>query len=303
MDREPRLNNKRDIEIRLEAVSQMSVVAALMTGAAISSLTVELPEDYPFTTAWLDGYLMSTSLTTACSLVLLFQSTMEYVFCMRLLGQSNYPAPSETADKVNELFKELRPQRRFAEICFAIAVPMFALSAGTLVYVKARILTKKWVGLCCVCILGVTGLMTVKIMVASQRAKKKVEGRSNSKWMNPCLLLPCYEREYVERSESDKELMRSSSVVKEGDYRNCESLANAVQANGEFSWASEKVKELKLDGELVDWLDNATDLDDMFKDRRDAGHFEKLKLFRFLKQVMREEKPRNKLNGREGGRG
>eukprot|EP00519_Triparma_laevis_P014410 CAMPEP_0182490828 /NCGR_PEP_ID=MMETSP1321-20130603/543_1 /TAXON_ID=91990 /ORGANISM="Bolidomonas sp., Strain RCC1657" /LENGTH=396 /DNA_ID=CAMNT_0024693067 /DNA_START=97 /DNA_END=1283 /DNA_ORIENTATION=- len=325
LDREPRLQTKEDIRDRMDAVGQMSLIGALMAGAAISSLTVELPEFYPFTTAILDVFLLSTSVTTGCSLLLLLQQTMEYTFCIRLLA--SWPAPTVAVT----LLKGLRYQRRCGELCFVMGVISFAISAGTLAYIKARVLTHKTVGIVCLIILGVAGCGMIWIMYTSEEKKKKADKKKNSwflkSWedklksaipclkkcpnaipcLKKCLCIPCLKKcvnkcrstpclktcerpdDYGERDSADPPTP-SADPPTPSPFRDCASLADVVKENKDFRWAEKAIRELKVDGELINMLDNNDwgALDEIFatqplENKTIAGVFERLKLLKFLK--------------------
>ena len=72
------------------------------------------------------------------------------------------------------LIKKMRVQQRVGEIYFAIAVPAFTISAGSLAYIKAREHNKK-LGQACITILAMSGIINVVMLVASGIQKKEVE--------------------------------------------------------------------------------------------------------------------------------
>ena len=97
---------------------------------------------------------------------------MEFAFCMRILSALG-TEPSLT------LIKKMRLQRRMGEVCFAIVVPSFTISAGSLAYIKANAQSQRE-GLVCLAILTACGVMVVWMMITSVLQKKKVE--HDAKW-------------------------------------------------------------------------------------------------------------------------
>ena len=66
--------------------SHFSIIAALMTGSAISFFTTELPPNISDHDIAANAFLISSASTVGLSMILLFQQTLEYIFCLRLLA-------------------------------------------------------------------------------------------------------------------------------------------------------------------------------------------------------------------------
>jgi hypothetical protein len=156
--------NVRD---RMTAAGQFAVIAALMAGIAFSSFSVELKDD-PELKTWIDGFIISSSLTVGFSLILLFQQVIEYIFCMRTLA-------SYGTEISLTLVLKLRVHRRIGEISFALSVPSFFTQAACLAYIKASMLNYADTGWISAVILLAFGVLIVFMMITSQILKKKVE--------------------------------------------------------------------------------------------------------------------------------
>ena len=97
---------------------------------------------------------------------------MEFTFCTRILSALG------TKSSLT-MIKKMRLQRRMGEVCFAIVVPSFTISAGSLAYIKANAQSQRE-GLVCLAILTACGVMVVWMMITSVLQKKKVE--HDAKW-------------------------------------------------------------------------------------------------------------------------
>ena len=113
---------------RMAATGNMALISALMAGFSFTSLSSEIPDEAKSSPV-LDHFLVSTSVTVGLSLIMLFQQSMEYSFCMRLLA-------SHGTEAAFELVQSMRWQRRAAELCFVLSIPSFAYSASTLAVLK-----------------------------------------------------------------------------------------------------------------------------------------------------------------------
>jgi hypothetical protein len=154
-------DNMRD---RMAATGNMAVIAALMAGFAFSSLSTDIPNDAEHHTVVVH-FLAASSVTTGLSLILLFQQTIEYNFCMRELSAFG-------SDASFELCTMMRWQRRAGEVCFVLAIPSFAYSAGSMIFLKTVGTTFEKVGLYCGCVLALASISIIVILLTMERLKK-----------------------------------------------------------------------------------------------------------------------------------
>jgi hypothetical protein len=157
-------DNVRD---RMAATGNMAVIAALMAGFAFSSLTTDIPDGIAGNSSVVAHFLAASSVTTGLSLILLFQTTAEYNFCMRELSAFG-------SDKSFKLVQAVRWQRRVGEVSFVLAIPSFAYSAGSMVVLKTtgtRFESEGWI---CLGFLAASSLLVLVILLTMQRTKKKL---------------------------------------------------------------------------------------------------------------------------------
>lgn len=102
-----------------------------MTGSAISFFTTELPPNISDHDIAANAFLISSASTVGLSMILLFQQTLEYIFCLRLLA-------SYGTEVSGKMIRKFRWFRRIGEVSFFLAVPAFFISSSTLAYMKGN---------------------------------------------------------------------------------------------------------------------------------------------------------------------
>lgn len=168
------------VRTRMDATGNMAVVAALMTSFAFSLLVTQPPEaaiDYP---EIVDHFILSSSVATALSLIVLFQSAMEYQFCLRVLEA--YGASAAFA-----LIKSFRWQRRVGEVAFSLSIISFTYAAACWAILQSTTTGNYEVGYWSAGILGF-GCLLVLCMLASmevlKKQREKLEGGARMKRRN-----------------------------------------------------------------------------------------------------------------------
>ncbi|GMH98696.1 hypothetical protein TrST_g13611 [Triparma strigata] len=126
-----KMRRSENVRDRMDAAGQFSIIAALMTGSAISFFTTELPPNISDHDIAANAFLISSASTVGLSMILLFQQTLEYIFCLRLLASYG----TEVSGKI---IRKFRWFRRIGEVSFFLAVPAFFISSSTLAYVKGN---------------------------------------------------------------------------------------------------------------------------------------------------------------------
>ena len=147
----------------MAATGNMAVIAALMAGFSFAGLTEEIP-DAASKSKTAGHFLMGTSVTTGLSLLLLFQQSIEYNFCMRELSSYGTAAAFK-------IVQAMRWQRRVGEMCFIFAIPAFLYSAGSMAILKTIGTGYEQVGHGCNYFLGCTCVLILVVLVSMEKIK------------------------------------------------------------------------------------------------------------------------------------
>jgi hypothetical protein len=178
------VSQRDQIRIRMDATGNQAVVSALMTSFAFSLLVTQppasAPEEFP---GVIDHFILSSSIATALSLIVLFQSAMEYQFCLRVLEAYG-------GDAAFALVKSFRWQRRVGEISFALSIVSFFYAAACWAILQSTNNGNHAVGFWSAGVLAF-GCVLVLSMLGSMEALKK-------------------KRERLEGGAQKKEMQRSS---------------------------------------------------------------------------------------------
>jgi hypothetical protein len=76
------------------------------------------------------------------------------------------------SDASFELCAMMRWQRRAGEVCFVLAIPSFAYSAGSMIFLKTVGTTFEKMGLYCGCVLALASISIIVILLTMERLKK-----------------------------------------------------------------------------------------------------------------------------------
>ena len=156
-------------KVRDKAVAQASLglVSVLLAGFSLTALEgIEITTPSAVSTI----FILSSTTSLALNLLVVIETTLEYVFVMREL---TYSAPSAW-----ELMQSLRPFRRTAEIAFSASILIYMITTG--VMLEERFAEELPKGAAAAqAVLLVAFITVVVVMVGMQRTKKthQREGR------------------------------------------------------------------------------------------------------------------------------
>ena len=152
-----------DIRDRVSAVSTMGLVSALTSGFVYSALIdVQLPETWPVIST---VFLLSASAALGFALIVVIQTTLEYMFVMRELAR--YGPVSAW-----QLEKRFSWARRLTELCFVCAIPCFFVSSACIVLVRF-LPTHHIPSIVVFVIFALLLILTLMLMLDMQRHKKR----------------------------------------------------------------------------------------------------------------------------------